>query len=84
MRWFWNLLKAAAVGWWEDRAMSLGAAIAFFAIVSLAPVLLAAMKAHKPGHIPDGQGGKEDVGDRVQPVANALVLRLKEITCSGK
>jgi hypothetical protein len=40
--------------------------------------------AHDPGHIPDGQSGKEDVGDRVQPVGNALVLPLKEITCPGK
>jgi membrane protein len=39
----WRLLKAAAIGWWNDRAMSLGAAIAFFTIFSLAPMLLAAI-----------------------------------------
>jgi membrane protein len=38
-----SLLKAAAIGWWNDRAMSLGAAIAFFTIFSLAPMLLAAI-----------------------------------------
>lgn len=38
-----RLLKAAAAGWWNDRAMSLGAAIAFFTIFSLAPILLAAI-----------------------------------------
>lgn len=38
-----RLLKAAAIGWWNDRAMSLGAAIAFFTIFSLAPMLLAAI-----------------------------------------
>ena len=40
---FFRLMKAAAVGWWEDRAMSLGAAIAFFTTFSLAPILLAAI-----------------------------------------
>lgn len=38
-----RLLKAAAIGWWDDRAMSLGAAIAFFTTFSLAPMLLAAI-----------------------------------------
>jgi membrane protein len=36
-------LKVAAAGWWNDRAMSLGAAIAFFTVFSLAPILLAAI-----------------------------------------
>jgi membrane protein len=40
---FWQLTKTAAKGWWDDRAMSLGAAIAFFTIFSLAPILLAAI-----------------------------------------
>ncbi len=38
---FWRLLRTAAQGWWSDRAMSLGAAIAFFTVFSLAPMLLA-------------------------------------------
>src|SRR5215203_6196450 len=38
---FWRLLKAAFDGWWADRAMSLGASIAFFTVFSLAPMLLA-------------------------------------------
>jgi membrane protein len=40
---FLRLLKAAAADWWNDRAMSLGAAIAFFTVFSLAPILLAAI-----------------------------------------
>src|SRR5215207_199398 len=40
MRW---LLKTALVGWWNDRAMSLGASIAFFTVFSLAPMLLVAI-----------------------------------------
>ena len=40
---FWRLLRAAAEGWWNDRAMSLGASIAFFTVFSLAPMLLAAI-----------------------------------------
>src|SRR3954453_16655536 len=40
---FWRLLKAAFAGWWPDRAMSLGASIAFFTVISLAPILLAAI-----------------------------------------
>lgn len=39
----WYLIKTATVGWWNDRAMSLGASIAFFTIFSLAPILLAAI-----------------------------------------
>jgi membrane protein len=35
-----SVLRAAAVGWWDDRCLSMGAAIAFYAIFSLAPVLL--------------------------------------------
>jgi membrane protein len=38
-----RLLKAAFAGWWNDRAMSLGASIAFFTVFSLAPMLLAAI-----------------------------------------
>jgi membrane protein len=38
---FRQLLTTAARGWWDDRAMSLGAAIAFFTVFSLAPMLLA-------------------------------------------
>lgn len=38
-----QLLKAAFAGWWNDRAMSLGASIAFFTVFSLAPMLLAAI-----------------------------------------
>jgi len=36
-------MKASAVAWWNDRAMSLGAAIAFFTVFSLAPILLASI-----------------------------------------
>ena len=43
LREFWRLTKAAASAWWEDRAMSLGAAIAFFTAFSLAPILFAAI-----------------------------------------
>jgi len=40
---FWRLVRTAAEGWWNDRAMSLGAAIAFFTVFSLAPMLFAAI-----------------------------------------
>jgi membrane protein len=39
----WRLLRVAFEGWWNDRAMSLGASIAFFTVFSLAPMLLAAI-----------------------------------------
>lgn len=39
----WRLLKATFDAWWADRAMSLGASIAFFTVFSLAPMLLAAI-----------------------------------------
>lgn len=35
-----QLLKTALAGWWNDRALSLGAAISFYTIFSMAPVLL--------------------------------------------
>jgi membrane protein len=34
-------MMAALRGWWADRALSLGAAIAFYTVFSLAPMLLA-------------------------------------------
>jgi membrane protein len=39
----WRLIRAAAAEWWQDRAMSLGAAIAFFTTFAIAPILLAAI-----------------------------------------
>ena len=35
-----SVLRQAAMGWWDDRCLSMGTAIAFYAIFSLAPVLL--------------------------------------------
>jgi len=37
------ILRAALAGWWNDRAMSLAAAISFFTVFSLAPMLLVAI-----------------------------------------
>jgi len=39
----WRLMKLAFAEWWNNRAMSLGASIAFFTVFSLAPMLLAAI-----------------------------------------
>ncbi|MES1151153.1 MAG: YihY/virulence factor BrkB family protein [Dongia sp.] len=36
----YRLLRATCEGWWNDRALSMGAAIAYYAVFSLAPVLL--------------------------------------------
>jgi membrane protein len=36
----YHLFLATFEGWWEDRALSMGAAIAYYAVFSLAPVLL--------------------------------------------
>ncbi|MER0237603.1 YihY/virulence factor BrkB family protein [Fulvimarina sp. MAC8] len=38
-----RLFRAAIIGWWNDRALSLGAAISFYALFSLGPVLLASV-----------------------------------------
>lgn len=40
---FWRLLRAAAQGWWNDRCMSMGAAIAYYTLFAFAPLLLAAI-----------------------------------------
>ena len=37
---FWELLKEAGSGWWQNNAPRLGAALAFYATFSLAPLLL--------------------------------------------
>ncbi len=37
---FWELLMEAGSGWWRDNAPRLGAALAYYTIFSLAPVLL--------------------------------------------
>lgn len=39
----WTLLKSAAYGWVNDRCPSMGAAIAYYAVFSLAPLLILAI-----------------------------------------
>jgi membrane protein len=36
----WQLVKASVDSWLEDRASSMGAALAYYTIFSLAPLLL--------------------------------------------
>lgn len=43
MRGLWTILKRAAGGWWRDDAMLHGAALAFYAILSVAPLLVIAV-----------------------------------------
>jgi membrane protein len=43
MRWLLALLKEAAVGWSNDNAQRMGAALAYYAIFSLAPTLVIAI-----------------------------------------
>ncbi len=40
MRKWWGILKSAAIGYNDDNALSRGAAIAYYTIVSIAPVLV--------------------------------------------
>src|SRR5687767_6013437 len=35
-----TVLKAAALDWWEDKVPQLGAALAFYTVLSLAPFML--------------------------------------------
>ena len=37
---WWPLLKQTLMDWWEDRAPRLGAALAFYTVLSLAPLLV--------------------------------------------
>jgi membrane protein len=39
----WSVLKAALSGWLNDRCLSMGAAISYFAVFSLAPMLILAI-----------------------------------------
>ncbi|WP_425613590.1 YihY/virulence factor BrkB family protein [Anatilimnocola sp. NA78] len=46
MRWLsdvWSVLSEAASDWFEDNAMRMGAALAFYSVLSLAPLLLIAI-----------------------------------------
>jgi membrane protein len=36
----WHLLKAAFAGWWQDNIPRMGAALAYYTLFALAPVLL--------------------------------------------
>lgn len=38
-----RLFRTAALGWWNDRAMSLGGSISYFTLFSMAPMLLTAI-----------------------------------------
>jgi membrane protein len=38
-----RILTSAAAGWWADRALSMGASIAFYTLFALAPMLLTAV-----------------------------------------
>jgi membrane protein len=38
-----RVLSSAAAGWWADRALSMGASIAFYTLFALAPMLLTAV-----------------------------------------
>lgn len=40
---FWDLLKAAARDWWNDNTFRLAAALAFYTIFSLSPIMLIAI-----------------------------------------
>ena len=53
------LLKTALVGWWNDRAMSLGASIAFFTVFSLAPMLLVDDRRRRSRLRPGGGPGRD-------------------------
>ena len=37
---FFRLVRTSLIGWWNDRCLSLGAALSFYTIFSMAPVLL--------------------------------------------
>src|SRR5678815_5523668 len=37
---WWPLAKQTLVDWWEDKAPRLGAALAFYTVLSLAPLLV--------------------------------------------
>ena len=43
LRSFFQLLKQAAVAWQDDNASTLGAALAYYTVFSLAPLLLIAV-----------------------------------------
>ena len=50
----WNVAKQAVYAWLDDYAPSMGAALAYYTVFSIAPLLLivvsiAGLDAHRPG-----------------------------------
>src|SRR3954471_15270529 len=39
----WGLLKDAGLGWWNNQGMRLGAAVAFYSMLSMAPLVVVVM-----------------------------------------
>jgi membrane protein len=39
----WSVLKAAIAGWWDDNVPRMGAALAYYTLFSLAPILIVAI-----------------------------------------
>jgi uncharacterized BrkB/YihY/UPF0761 family membrane protein len=56
----WNLIRRAAVAWVSDYAPSMGAALAYYTLFSIAPLLTTNASAHVSGR----QAGGMRQGDR--------------------
>ena len=48
LRHFWMLFHVTVTAWLDDRAQRLGASLAFYSILSLAPLLLLLMQVAGP------------------------------------
>ncbi len=82
---FPRLIRIAAIGWWNDRAMSLGASISFFTVFSLAPMLLAAISVaglafgHEAaqGAVVGELGGL--LGDEAAEALEAMIVSARDV-----
>ena len=80
---WWPLLKQTLADWWEDRAPRLGAALAFYTVLSLAPllVIVTPMLGAVIGDERARQGIAKQFGQLVGPEgAAAIDVMLKDPT----
>lgn len=76
----WQLVKQAGSAWSEDRAPRMGAALAYYAVFSIAPLLLIAIGIASAVFGEEAASGKivEEIGHTVgQPAAQAIQEILK-------
>jgi membrane protein len=84
--WWWRLFVNAGVDWWNDNAMRLAAALAYYMIFSIAPMLLIGISI--VGMVYGTEAAREGLGEElnslVGPQAAAAILDMVRATGEGQ